>query len=384
MRHLRPTLRTACAVALSSGLALAAPAAGTARTLPSVVQAADGTLLFAFTGAPESVTVPEDVCRATVTAFGAAGGDAVYGSSGGLGGEVHATLDVHSGQVLTVNVAGAGSGGSLSDGSRPHGGYGGGGQGGAYNNDPSPGNGAVAAGGGGATTVALDGAAVIVAGGGGGGAGSFADNGTGRGGDGGRTGESGQTPGTPGSGQGGASGGDGGAGGAGGTPAFAGDQPGVAGGSANGMTGGNGALNVGDPHMGTGGGGGGGAHGGGAGGSSTGGTLDGGGGGGGSSLGPAGAQFTTGIRSGNGEVQLAWAPCGPSPTPTPTPTPTAPEPTPTGEPPTAPEPSGHPTHPALPETGAAGAGPLTALAALTAAGGGALLHFRLRRTRRRH
>ncbi|MFF2821196.1 hypothetical protein ACFVT9_37440 [Kitasatospora cineracea] len=381
MRSPHLILHAACAVALASGLALAVPATCAAQGLPSTMKAADVVQTLAFTGSPQSVTVPNDVCQVEVTAFGGAGGSAVYGSPGGLGGEVRATLDVRSGQVLGVNVAGAGSGGSLVDGSVPHGGYGGGGQGGAYNDAPAPGNGATAAGGGGATTVALDGTMVIIAGGGGGGAGSFTDNGTGRGGDGGQNGEPGQTPATPGAGQGGAAGGGGGSGGAGGTPTSPDDQPGLAGGAANGMVGGSGALNVGDPHMGTGGGGGGGAHGGGAGGSSTGATLDGGGGGGGSSLGPAGAQFTTGARSGDGEVQLRLLPCAPSPSPTPTASPTS-SPTTAKPSTTAPVPTATPTGPALADTGSSKTGWLAAVAALTTATGAALVRFG--RPRRNH
>ncbi|RFU43234.1 hypothetical protein DZF91_02415, partial [Actinomadura logoneensis] len=84
------------------------------------------------------------------------------------------------------------------------------------------------------------------------------------------------------------------------------DQPGLPGGAATGRVGGDGAVNLADPHMGTGGGGGGGAHGGGAGGSSTPNSTGAGGGGGGSSLGPAGATYETGVRQGNGEVTLTY------------------------------------------------------------------------------
>ncbi|MEU1878088.1 hypothetical protein ABZ470_12285 [Streptosporangium sp. NPDC020072] len=99
------------------------------------------------------------------------------------------------------------------------------------------------------------------------------------------------------------------------------DLPGLPGGAAQGRAGGNGAVNLADPHMGTGGGGGGGAQGGGAGGSSSASTMYGGGGGGGSSLGPAGSTFTVGVRQGDGELTLTYdtESCGVPPTPKPCP-----------------------------------------------------------------
>ncbi|WP_131739340.1 isopeptide-forming domain-containing fimbrial protein [Actinomadura roseirufa] len=262
-------------------------------------------------------------------AFGAAGGDAVSGSPGGRGGEVRATVPVKPGDTLTIDVGGAGTGGVLQPSEPARGGYGGGGQPGAYRDDHRPGNGTVGGGGGGATTVSVALEPLIIAGGGGGGAGSFAGGTAGQGGDGGQTGTNGASPAEPGAGGGGTSGGNGGAGGAAGQPAFAGDQPGLPGGNAVGRNGGDGAVNLADPHMGTGGGGGGGAHGGGAGGSSTTGTLYAGGGGGGSSLGPAEATYNTGVREGNGEVTLTYDTDSCGVTPTPTVTPTEPTPTPT-------------------------------------------------------
>ncbi|MFI6517553.1 hypothetical protein ACIBF1_18505 [Spirillospora sp. NPDC050679] len=270
--------------------------------------AAPVTVEFDYVGRPEAFTVPARVCQVRVRAFGAAGGDPLYGSPGGKGSEVSAVLKVTAGQVLTVDVGGAGSGGDSTQ--NPvvpaHGGYGDGGNAGSYTVGRWPGNGATAAGGGGATTVSAGRSAVIIAGGGGGGAGSFSHRGLAPGGAGGRQGATGGQFDLATAGRGGASGGSGGAGGAGGQPASPGHPAGKPGGAGHGRIGGDGAVGLADPHMGTGGGGGGGARGGGAGGSSSAEGTEGGGGGGGSSMGPAGAVFTTGARSGNGLVQLTY------------------------------------------------------------------------------
>ncbi|MFF4189834.1 hypothetical protein [Nonomuraea sp. NPDC001831] len=289
--------------------------------VPTAAQAAQGSQTFSYTGAPQTFTVPEGVCELVVDAFGAAGGTAVYGSPGGRGGEVSGTVRVNPGDQLTIDVGGAGTGGNLDTGEPAAGGYGGGGRPGGYREDLMPGNGTNGGGGGGATTISLGTQPLVIAGGGGGGAGSFAGGTEGRGGDGGQNGTDGATPNEPGAGGGGASGGNGGAGGPGGQPVTDSDLPGLPGGDAQGRSGGNGAVNLADPHMGSGGGGGGGAQGGGAGGSSSGSSLYGGGGGGGSSLGPAGATYTTGVREGNGEVTLSYdtESCGVPPTPEPCP-----------------------------------------------------------------
>ncbi|MEV5572486.1 hypothetical protein AB0L06_20780 [Spirillospora sp. NPDC052269] len=285
--------------------------------VPVDARAQEGTRTFGYTGAPQSLTVPEGVCELTVDAFGAAGGDAVYGSPGGRGGGVHGTALVSPGDVLTIDVGGAGTGGDLMTGTPAHGGYGGGGQPGAFHEDRRPGDGTVAGGGGGATTVGLALEPLVIAGGGGGGSGSWPGGSAGQGGDGGQTGTNGYYVITAGGGGGGASGGSGGAGGFGGEPISEYDQPGIPGGDAVGRVGGDGAVNLVDPHMGTGGGGGGGAHGGGAGGSSTPSTMYAGGGGGGSSLGPAGATYDTGVREGDGEATLTYSTdsCGVPPPP---------------------------------------------------------------------
>ncbi|MFD0412075.1 LPXTG cell wall anchor domain-containing protein [Kitasatospora sp. NPDC127116] len=340
----------------AGGIAASAALAALLVCAPQQASAAPGIHTFDFKGAPEQYAVPDGICELVVRASGGAGGDAVYGSPGGKGGQVRATVQVTSGQVLTVDVGQAGSGGDLSvPGSTAYGGYGGGGQGGSYNAEHRPGNGAIGAGGGGATTVTTGGSALIIAGGGGGGAGSFTNDGTARGGDGGQAGTDGADTGQSAAGKGGKSGGSGGAGGAGGTATTESDRDGFAGGSATGTKGGDAAINVGDPHMGTGGGGGGGAHGGGAGGSSTEGTLDGGGGGGGSSLGPASATFTTGARSGNGQVVIEEVACAtPSPSPSPSSTATSSpthSPSPTATPTHSPSPTVSPTHSQSPTTG---------------------------------
>ncbi|MFC5185198.1 DUF11 domain-containing protein [Actinomadura harenae] len=274
--------------------------------VPADAHAQETIRTFAYTGSPQEFTVPEGVCELKVDAFGAAGGDAFYGSPGGRGGGVHATVPVTPGDVLTIDVGGAGTGGSAITSTPAAGGYGGGGQPGAFRSDRSPGNGGVAAGGGGATTVALALEPLVIAGGGGGGAGHLSGEPLGPGGDGGQAGTNGGSPAQPGAGGGGASGGNGGTGGAGGQPISEFDQPGVPGGDAIGRVGGDGAVDLADPHMGAGGGGGGGAHGGGAGGSSTSNTVYAGGGGGGSSLGPTGATYETGVRQGDGEATLTY------------------------------------------------------------------------------
>ncbi|MFE2109193.1 hypothetical protein ACFXAF_25470, partial [Kitasatospora sp. NPDC059463] len=137
-----------------AGLATSVALAALLVSSPQYTAAAAGTRTFAYTGAPEQYVVPAGVCEIVVDAFGAAGGSAVYGSPGGKGGEVRATLQVHAGDVLTVDVGQAGSGGDLLvPDSMAYGGYGGGGQGGSATSEHRPGNGAIGAGGGGATTV---------------------------------------------------------------------------------------------------------------------------------------------------------------------------------------------------------------------------------------
>ncbi|MFD7070517.1 prealbumin-like fold domain-containing protein [Streptomyces sp. NPDC059913] len=289
------------ALAVSAALFLT-PSAPAFATDPATARQA-GSRTFVFTGAPESFTVPADVCSLSVTAYGAAGGTGQYNVPGGGGAEVAATLDVTPGQVLTVDVGGAGHGGD--DPLAPTlGGYGGGGTGGAYRVDGEI-RGIAAGGGGGRTVISSGAVPLIVAGGGGGGGGSFFSSAIG-GGSGGRTGQPGT--GLPGDDEGkpGRSGGEGGQGGINvPTP----DPNGQNGSPAVGPVGGRGGDNTGDPHGGVGGGGGGGATGGGGGAASPTDHNSGAGGGGGSSTGPANATFVTGARRGDGEAVLQWQPC---------------------------------------------------------------------------
>ncbi len=64
-----------------------------------------GTATFIFTGGPQTFTVPPLVTTLTVTAQGAQGG---FGSPGGRGGSVTATLTVVPGEILNVFVGGQG------------------------------------------------------------------------------------------------------------------------------------------------------------------------------------------------------------------------------------------------------------------------------------
>ncbi|MBJ6111818.1 hypothetical protein JAO73_22550, partial [Hymenobacter sp. BT523] len=65
---------------------------------------------FAYTGAPQTYTVPAGITRLGVDLAGAGGGP-VYAKpdGGGLGGRVLATLSVTPGETLTLYVGGAGS-----------------------------------------------------------------------------------------------------------------------------------------------------------------------------------------------------------------------------------------------------------------------------------
>ena len=239
---------------------------------PLPVEAAPVTESFEFTGGPQDFVVPAGVCEVTVDVFGAEGGDFGGPITAGLGGRATATFTVTPAETLQVNVGEEGQG----DGSAA---FNGGGEGGIGTENSSN-----SAGGGGGSDVRQGGTAltdrVVVAGGGGG-----RSNGGGTGGDGG--GEEGD----PG-------------GGAGGGPG--GTQ--TAGGVATG-NGGDGALGIGgdggDDTTISGGGGGGGYFGG-AGGSADPSTADAGGGGGGSGSGPAGTTFETGVRSGDGLVEITY------------------------------------------------------------------------------
>ncbi|MEY2568718.1 MAG: hypothetical protein QOE35_3247 [Actinomycetota bacterium] len=213
------------------------------------------TRTFAFNNAEQTFTVPLAVTCISADLYGAQGG-----TDGGLGGRINAKLAVTPGETLRVNVGGQGT--------LTGGGFNGGGAPGASNHS--------AFGGGGASDVRQGGVAtanrVLVAGGGGG------------------NGEGDSTG--PGGGGGGVEGGDG-------TGSGVPNAPGgtQSTGGANGI-GGNGAGTIGQL-----GGGGGGGYFGGAGGGIAG--NNGAGGGGGSGFGPAGTM-TSGLRSGDGLVDITF------------------------------------------------------------------------------
>ena len=88
---------------------------------------------FAYTGQPQTYTVPADVYSVRVDAYGASGGSN-SSNDGGAGARVQATLAVVPGQVLTLYVGGAGGYGGAGTGGYNGGGdalYVGGGGGGA-------------------------------------------------------------------------------------------------------------------------------------------------------------------------------------------------------------------------------------------------------------
>ena len=139
-----------------------------------VVAASANAQTFAYTGAPQTYTVPAGVTTLRVEALGASGGNSIYGFNtintvGGAGARVRTTLAVVPGQVLTIYVGGVGTTSPRDGGG---GGYNGGGNGGSRggpDNWPYRSSG----GGGGATDIRVGGTAlanrVLVAGGGGGG-----------------------------------------------------------------------------------------------------------------------------------------------------------------------------------------------------------------------
>jgi len=222
-------------------------------------------VFFAYTGAPQTYTVPTGVTRLGIDLTGGGGGPRNSSSPNGrgLGGRVQATLAVTPGEVLTIVVGGAGGATS--------GGYNGGG--GGYS------------GGGGASDVRQGGTAltnrVLVAGGGGG------DGNTGAGGCGGPTACAGESTSLGPYNSTGGGGGTATGPGAGGTGSFVG--PGQGG---SGPTGGAGSY--------YGGGGGGGYYGGGGGGDFSG------GGGGSSYAGPgtSAVVHSQGVQAGNGYVRI--------------------------------------------------------------------------------
>jgi hypothetical protein len=241
--------------------------------------AAATSVVFDFTGSPQTWTVPDGVTSVQVDAMGAQGG----GEYGGFGAEVRADLAVAPGQQVTIVVGGRGSLGT--------GGYNGGG-GSAFGTD-SIGSGQ---GGGGASDIRIGGdddvhRVIVAAGGGGGAGGPIAGMG---GSAGGTLGESGED-------------GSGYHGGGGATLTAPGDPGGDFASAGSGASGGNGGF--------TGGGGGGGYFGGGGGGGDSSGGSPGGGGAGSSYAGSAAtsATYIQGASVGNGSTTLSWGSTSPAP-----------------------------------------------------------------------
>jgi hypothetical protein len=263
-----------------------APGVGAAEAVP-----------FAYTGASQTYTMPSDVCSVTIDVVGANGGG-ITNTGPGVGGTAQATFPVLPGDVLTVDVGGAG--GDPTGGTGAAATYGGGGAGGTSTATIPPGGGGA---GGGATTVTDNGSVLLVAGGGGG-ATPYSGSG-GNGGDGGSAGADG-------TGAGGNSGGPGlggttSAGGAGGAAGGSNATAGTAGTAGTGGTGGNTTNSFSS----AGGGGGGGYFGGGGGGGADdGGSGGGGGGGAGFAAGSATGLTTSSLtqdNAGNGVAQITPA-----------------------------------------------------------------------------
>jgi hypothetical protein len=257
---------TALVGAISVGGWVVAPAAG----------AVD--ITFTYTGADASFVVPDGVCGLRFELAAGNGGPAADVEEGltipgGVGGTIAATVNVHPGDTMTVDVGGAGASG-------PDGGAGGFGEN-AYPGGGDGGTvGAGGGGGGGQTTVRHNSLLVILAGGGGGAGGSSSAQNGGAGGAGGGAADMSGAPGLP------ASSVDGdGLGGGGGGAAMSGlpGSGGAASGAGTGGTagslpaGGNGGAAA-PTDAGSGGGGGGGTSGGGGGGGGDDGRAGGGGG----------------------------------------------------------------------------------------------------------
>jgi hypothetical protein len=268
---------------------------------------------FSYVGAEQNFTVPKRITKVTVTASGASGGVEGFttkysnAGSGGLGGQITATIPVTPGETLYIFVGGAGDYGGL------YGGYNGGGEGGsAYSC-----SGICGWGGGGASDVRQGGDSltdrVVVAGGGAGGgsyynAGGYLTGGYG----GGKVGDAGEGSGGSGGGGGGtqSSGGSGGHGGRKGCCRGGGGASGAFG------QGGSGGEDYFQYFENGGGGGGGGYYGGGGGGGggaitySSGPFYGGAGGGGGSSYAEPQATHVKDKKgaaaSGNGQVVISW------------------------------------------------------------------------------
>jgi len=273
---------------------------------PAVVAAQQTCVATAsFTSGQQAFVVPGGVTTIAIDVFGAQGGSLPSAQNpgvGGLGGRATAaTVAVTAGESLTVVVGAQGASipGPLNATPSPGGagGFPNGGPGGA---SVSGGGGLTAAhpgaGGGGASWVARGVTRLIVAGGGGGGS---HGGGGGAGGQNGAAGAKTSPDGTSTPGQGGTAAGVGGAGGVG---SGATGGPGTVGGGTATGQGGTGGVG-GDAGGGAGGGWAGGGGGGGGVASAPGGAS---GGGGGSSVGPAGTTFQTGVRTGNGLIEIRY------------------------------------------------------------------------------
>ena len=108
------------------------------------------TLIFNFTGAIQSWTVPPCVTSITVSVSGASGG----GTAGGLGATITGNILVNPGDIVSIQVGGTGTG------MLPTFGGGGAGQNSNVLNDSYAG--------GGASSISVNGSLIIIAGGGGG------------------------------------------------------------------------------------------------------------------------------------------------------------------------------------------------------------------------
>ncbi len=273
--------RTTAFTRLAASTALALGMFGLSAGFAPAAQAGTNTATFGYTGGAQSFTVPSGVTAITVEAWGGQGGNGNVGAVGGRGAYIRSTLGVSAGQALSVYVGGQGGTANRAAG------FNGGGTGGSS-----------AGGGGGGSDVRLGSTRLVVAGGGGGAAandyppysyGGASGEYGGDGGDGNGTylGYGGDGAIT--------SGGAGGAGG--GSWWMAGSSGTVALGGAGGDDGGNGR----------GGGGGGGGYHGGGGGAAAGTNSSGGGGGGGSSFSSGtSTTYSSGIRSGNGQVVVTY------------------------------------------------------------------------------
>lgn len=301
-------------------LALPVTPAGAASPTP-VCAGTTCTITFAFVGTSQTWIVPPGVGTASsITVFGAQGGAATAGGTGGLGANVTAS-GATIGGTATIDVGGAGSASQTSGGG---GGFGGGG-------DSLGGSG----GGGGFSRFADGGVSLIAGGGGGGGENGFNGVTTTQpvpGGNGGNAGASGSdggagsadmdsgidiTSAAGGFGAVGATPGNGGGGGGGDSTCTFGPLTGATGSNGSGMTGGAGGTGGNNPLQGgvtgsSGGGGGGGFAGGGGGGEpvtercNDAGGAPGGGGGSSAAIGVATSAVTGGVQSGDGLVTISY------------------------------------------------------------------------------